>query len=81
MLPDFPDSKVSGPLYRLEGQEGGEGREKESVGPTTELPWTEIQDEALRTRFRDDNHAEKAPQWLYVNNTIMEERMSEDEAD
>ena len=48
---------------------------------TTELPQTEIQDEALKTQFRDNSHAEKAPQWLDVDDTIMEERMSKDEAD
>ena len=81
MLPDFPDSKVSAPLYQPEGQGGGEGQDKESVRPTTELPQTEIQDEALRTQFRDDSHIKRAPQWLEVADAIMEEHMSEEETD
>ena len=79
MLPDFPDSEVSAPLYQPEGQGGEEGQEKESVRPTTELPRTEIQDEALRTQFKDDSHTERAPQWLEVNDAIMEEQISEEE--
>ena len=45
------------------------------------LPQTEVQDEALRTKFREDNYAEKAPQWLDVDDAIMDKRMSEYEND
>ena len=81
MLPDFPDSKVSAPLGQLEGQEGGEEQEQDSVRPNTELPQFVIQDEALRTQFKDDSHRARAPKWLEVDDAIMEEPMSEEETD
>ena len=40
-----------------------------------------IQDEALRTHFKDDSHIERAPKWLEVDDKIMEEPMSEEESD
>ena len=79
MLPDFPDSKVSGPLYQPGGLEGGEEQDKESVLPNYAIPRTEIQDEALRMELRKDNHAEEAPRWLEVEDVVMPEAMSEEE--
>ena len=54
MLPDFPDNEVSGLLYQLE-------EPKISVQPNDERPQTEVQDEALRTEFREESHAPEAP--------------------
>merc|ERR1711888_415836 len=46
MLPDFPDSEVSGPLYQLDKPE------EVSVQPEDQQQADEIPDEALRTEFR-----------------------------
>ena len=46
-----------------------------------ELPRSELQDDALRTKLRSDDRRAKAPQWIGVEDEVMEERMSEDEQD
>ena len=76
MLPDFPDSEVSGPLYQPGSPEGAEGRENESVLPNDAIPQAEVQDEAYRTEWKEDNDAEEAPQWLEVKDVVMPEAMS-----
>ena len=67
MLPDFPDSEISGPLYQLD-----KPREV-SVQPDDDRPRSEVPDEALRTEFKTDKHAPEAPQWLPVEDSIMQE--------
>ena len=80
-LPDFPDSEVSKPMYCMGEPQEGQPPEGELVRLTAELPWSEIQDEALRTELRGDGCPEKAPLWLDVEDEIMEERMREEEQD
>ena len=65
MLPDFPDSEVSGPLYQLDKPQ------EVSVQPDYNQVRSEIPDEALRTEFRAEPHAPDAPQWLPVEDSIM----------
>ena len=43
------------------------------------LPQSEIPDEALRTEWRGDDHQQQAPQWVEVDDEVMEEQMSEEE--
>ena len=62
MLPDFPDSEVSGPMYCVDEPQEGQPPKRELVRLTAELPRSEIQDEALRTELRGDDRREKAPQ-------------------
>ena len=73
MLPDFPDSKVSGPLYQLDKPQ------EVSVQPEDKQQRSEIPDEALRTKFRADPHAPDAPQWLPVEDSIMRDVEPRDE--
>ena len=72
MLPDFPDSKVSGPLYQLDKPQ------EVSVQPEDKQQEYDIPDEALRTEFRADPHA-PAPQWLPVEDSIMQDVEPRDE--
>ena len=81
MLPDFPDSEVSEPMYCMDKPQEGQPPERESVRLTVELPWSEIQDKALRTELRGNDHREKVPLWLDMEDEVMEERMSEEEQD
>merc|ERR1712212_388807 len=67
MLPDFPDSEVSGPLYQLPKPQ------EVSVQPEDQQQEYDIPDEALRTEFRADPHAHDAPQWLPVEDSIMQD--------
>ena len=79
MLPDFPDSKVSGPMYQLNEPQEDQPPRKESVWLTRELPQSEIPDEALRTKWRGDDRQQQVPQWVEVDDEVMEEQMSEEE--
>ena len=67
MLPDFPDSEVSGPLYQLD-----EPKEV-SVQPNDEIPQTEVQDKGRRTEFKKNSHAQEGPHWLPVEDTVMQD--------
>ena len=73
MLPDFPDSEVSGPLYQLDEPQ------EVSVQPEYQQQEYDIPDEALRTEFRADPHAPDAPHWLPVEDSIMQEAEPRDE--
>ena len=81
MLPDFPDSEVSGPLCG--GKERPESRptQRELVRLEIEHPRSEIPDEALRTEIRDEDNQCQTPQphWQAVNDEIMDELMSQDD--
>ena len=81
MLPDFTDREVSGPLYWLEEQQEDPAEKRELVWQRTFSPLTEVPDEALRTDVKNNNQEEPTPQWLEVEDELMEERMSEDEAE
>ena len=73
LLPDFPDSEVSGPLYQLDEPE------EVSVQPEEQQQECEVPDEALRTELRADTHAPDAPQWLPVEDVVMQEAEPQDE--
>ena len=74
LLPDFPDSEVSSPLDQLAGHEGEEDRREESVWLTEQL---EVEDEALRTKIRDEIPKAAGPAWRECEDAIMDEVMSE----
>ena len=51
------------------------------VWQNTRVPLTKVPDEALRTGFKEKSQEEPAPQWLEVEDAMMEDRMSKDEAE
>ena len=55
MLPDFPDSEVSKPMYVMDKPQPSQPPDRELVRPIVELPRSELQDEALRTEPRGDD--------------------------
>merc|ERR1711872_232538 len=81
VLPDFPDSEVSEPLYGSElrrdsiQQPASRPSQKQSVRRDEEYPRSEIPDEALRTEIREENNQYQPPQpdWQAVNDEIMDE--------
>ena len=79
LLPDFPDSEVSAPLYQADEHEEEERRNEverrleESVRSTRRL---EVEDEALRTKFKDNTHKEEGPVWQECEDEIMDDVMS-----
>ena len=74
LLPDFPDSEVTAPLGQPADYEEGEERREESVRPIEQL---EVEDEALRTKFRHEISKTAGPEWQECEDAIMGETRSE----
>ena len=68
---------MSAPLGQLAGHEGKEDRREESVRLTEQL---EVEDEALRTKIRDEIPKAVGPAWRECEDAIMDKVMSEDKA-
>ena len=79
LLPDFPDSEVSVPLHQAAEHEDEERRIEEerrleeSVRSTRRL---EVEDEALRTKFKDNTPKGEGPVWQECEDAIMDDAMS-----
>ena len=79
MLLDFPDSKVSRPLYGGEERPESPPTQKELVRLEREHPRSEIPDEALRTEIRDDENQCQTPQPHWQAVIDEDELMSQDD--
>ena len=66
MLPDFPDSEVSGPIYQVDDPQAVPAKQTKSIQlnykERTQSPLTEVPDEALRTSIKDEQEIEPVPQ-------------------
>ena len=80
MLQDFLDSEVSGPLYQVKDPQAVPAKQRELVWlnykERTRSPLTEVPDE----NQRDEQEREPAPQWLEVEDEVMDEIMLEHKA-